>query len=65
VSSSLVTQEFATREGRAGYQMRCREYLCPVPGLRVDSEIISEGDKASHDMLIDALAPGRPSGAAG
>jgi N-methylhydantoinase B len=61
----MVAPEFATREGRAGYQMRYREYLCPVTGLRVDSEIISEGDEASHDMLIDALGPGRPSGAAG
>ncbi len=61
----MVAPEFATREGRAGYQTRYREYLCPVTGLRVDSEIISEGDAASHDILIDALgtaAPAAPRG---
>src|SRR5437879_5262439 len=53
---------FATGEGRAGHRMRYREYLCPVTGLRVDSEIIKEGDKALHDIVVggaDALAIGR------
>jgi N-methylhydantoinase B len=47
-----VAPEFATREGRAGHRMRYREYLCPVTGLRVDSEIIREGDEALHDIEI-------------
>jgi N-methylhydantoinase B len=47
-----VAPEFATREGRAGYLVRYREYLCPVTGLRVDSEIIKEGDEALHDIVI-------------
>jgi hypothetical protein len=51
-----VAPEFATREGRAGYLVRYREYLCPVTGLRVDSEIIADGDEALHDIVI-----GRPS----
>jgi N-methylhydantoinase B len=49
-----VAPEFATREGRAGYRMRYREYLCPVTGLRVDSEIVKEGDEALHDIVIGA-----------
>ena len=47
-----VASEFATREGRAGHRMRYREYLCPVTGLRVDSEIVKEGDEALHDIEI-------------
>jgi N-methylhydantoinase B len=49
-----VAPEFAIREGRAGHRTRYREYLCPVTGLRVDSEIIKEGDEALHDIEIGA-----------
>jgi len=49
-----VAPEFGTREGRAGYQALYREYLCPITGLRVDSEIINEGDEALHDIVIGA-----------
>ena len=49
-----VAPEFGTREGRAGYQALYREYLCPITGLRVDSEIINEGDEALHDIIIGA-----------
>jgi N-methylhydantoinase B len=49
-----VAPEFATRDGRAGHQMRYREYLCPVTGLRVDSEIVKAGDEALHDVEIGA-----------
>ncbi len=55
----MIAPEFATREGRAGYLTRYREYLCPVTGLRVDSEIIKDGDEALHDIVISgAGAPG-------
>jgi N-methylhydantoinase B len=47
-----VAPEFATPEGRAGYLMRYREYLCPVTGLRVDSEIIKGGDETLHDLAL-------------
>jgi N-methylhydantoinase B len=47
-----VAPEFATRPGRAGHRTRYREYLCPVTGLRVDSEILKEGDEALHDIEI-------------
>jgi N-methylhydantoinase B len=47
-----VAPEFATRDGRAGYLVRYREYLCPVTGLRVDSEIVKDGDEALHDIVI-------------
>jgi N-methylhydantoinase B len=49
-----VAPEFAIRDGRAGHQMRYREYLCPVTGLRVDSEIVKAGDEALHDVEIGA-----------
>jgi N-methylhydantoinase B len=52
-----VAPEFASREGRAGHRMRYREYLCPVTGLRVDSEIVQEGDEALHDFELDAADP--------
>jgi N-methylhydantoinase B len=51
-----VAPEFATREGRAGYLMRYREYLCPVTGLRVDSEIIKDGDEALHDLVLSGAS---------
>jgi N-methylhydantoinase B len=47
-----VAPEFATRPDRAGHLMRYREYLCPVTGLRVDSDIIKEGDQALHDIVL-------------
>jgi N-methylhydantoinase A/oxoprolinase/acetone carboxylase beta subunit len=49
-----VAPEFASRGGRAGHRTRYREYLCPVTGLRVDSEIVKEGDEALHDIEIGA-----------
>jgi N-methylhydantoinase B len=47
-----VAPEFATRPGRAGYLMRYREYLCPVTGLRVDTEILKEQDQPLHDIVL-------------
>jgi N-methylhydantoinase B len=55
-----VAPEFATREGRAGHRTRYREYLCPVTGLRVDSEILKEGDEAVHDIEIAAWRVPQP-----
>jgi N-methylhydantoinase B len=50
----MVAPEFATPEGRGGHLMRYREYLCPVTGLRVDSEILTEDGEALHDIVITA-----------
>jgi N-methylhydantoinase B len=47
-----IAPEFAVHEGRAGHLVRYREYLCPVTGLRVDSEILKEGDEALHDIDV-------------
>jgi N-methylhydantoinase B len=47
-----VAPEFATREGRAGWTVRYREYLCPVTGLRIDTEILREGDEPLHDIVL-------------
>jgi N-methylhydantoinase B len=49
-----VAPEFAAREGRAGHRTRYREYLCPVTGLRVDSEILADGDEPLYDIEIGA-----------
>jgi N-methylhydantoinase B len=49
---ATVAPEFAAREGRAGSLMRYREYLCPLTGLRVDSEIVRDGDEVLHDIAI-------------
>ena len=51
-----MAPEFATRRGRAGYLVRYREYLCPVTGLRVDSEIIADGAEALHDIVLQLVA---------
>lgn len=48
--------EFATREGRAGWDVVYREYLCPVTGRRIDSEIVRAGDPALHDIILGASA---------
>ena len=42
--------------------MRYREYLCPVTGLRVDCEIVREGDEALHDIVLSAPADRKPDG---
>jgi N-methylhydantoinase B len=47
-----VAPEFAIRAGRAGHRIRYREYLCPVTGLRVDSEIVEEGHETLHDIEL-------------
>ena len=60
-----VAPEFATREGRVGYNVRYREYLCPVTGLRVDSEIITDGDEALHDIVIGRASAPHPAFASG
>ncbi len=48
--------EFATREGRAGWGIVYREYLCPITGLRIDSEIVRAGDPVLHDIVLEASA---------
>jgi N-methylhydantoinase B len=46
--------EFTARAGRAGWAIRYREYLCPVTGRRLDTEVIREGEDPLHDMAIAA-----------
>jgi N-methylhydantoinase B len=45
--TSAVGPEYVSPAGRAGEAMRYREFLCPVTGLRIDSEIVRPGE----DML--------------
>ncbi|MER7558640.1 hydantoinase B/oxoprolinase family protein [Nocardioides sp. NPDC126508] len=44
--------EYATDESRAGWTVRYREYLCPVTGLRVDSEILRDGDEPMQTIAL-------------
>ena len=47
-----LAPEYATREGRAGYTIRYREYLCPVTGRRIETEILRDGDEPLHDIAL-------------
>lgn len=44
--------EYDTVETRPGWNMKYREYLCPVTGIRFDSEIIREGDEATRGSSL-------------
>jgi hypothetical protein len=37
--------------------MLLREYLCPVSGLRLSTEIIRSGDDPAADMVLGEGAP--------
>jgi N-methylhydantoinase B len=50
--TSEVGPEYAAPAGRAGERMRYREYLCPVTGLRIDSEIVRPGEDMLHGMRL-------------
>jgi N-methylhydantoinase B len=47
-----LAPEFATRPGRPGAAMMLREYLCPVTGLRLTTELIRVGDEPVTDMVL-------------
>jgi N-methylhydantoinase B len=44
--------EFATRPGRPGAAIMLREYLCPVTGVRLATELIKDGDDPVADMTL-------------
>lgn len=46
--------EYATDQTRAGWSMRYREYLDPVTGLRLDSEIIRDGDEPARGFALSS-----------
>lgn len=48
----VLAPEYATHQGRAGFTVRYREYLCPITGRRVETEILREGDQPLHDMAL-------------
>ena len=54
---NVLEPEFATRPGRPGAAMLLREYLCPVSGLRLTTEIIRSGDDPAADMVLARDAP--------
>jgi N-methylhydantoinase B len=47
-----LAPEFATRPGRPGAAILLREYLCPVSGTRLATELIGDGDDPAGDMLL-------------
>jgi N-methylhydantoinase B len=49
---NAVAPEFATRPGRPGEAMLLREYLCPLTGLRLATELIRAGDDPAPDMVL-------------
>jgi N-methylhydantoinase B len=49
---NAVAPEFATRPGRPGEAMLLREYLCPVTGLRLVTELVRPGDDPAADMVL-------------
>ena len=49
---NALAPEFATRPGRPGEAMLLREYLCPLTGLRLATELIRSGDDPAPDMVL-------------
>jgi N-methylhydantoinase B len=49
---NAVAPEFATRPGRPGEAMLLREYLCPLTGLRLATELMQSGDDPAADMVL-------------
>jgi N-methylhydantoinase B len=47
-----VGPEYVSPSGRAGERMRYREFLCPVTGLRIDSEIVRPGEEMLHGLRL-------------
>jgi len=50
--ANAVAPEFAARPGRPGAAMLLREYLCPLTGLRLATELIRSGDDPAADMVL-------------
>jgi len=49
---NALAPEFATRSGRPGAAIMLREYLCPVTGVRLATELIRDGDDPVPDMTL-------------
>jgi N-methylhydantoinase B len=47
-----LAPEFGTRPGRPGAAIMFREYLCPVSGVRLATELIRAGDEPAADMTL-------------
>lgn len=48
--------EFATRPERPGAAMILREYLCPLSGMRLGTELVRSGDEQAADMALAMAA---------
>jgi N-methylhydantoinase B len=48
-----VAPEHEVADTEMADRVRFREYLCPVTGLRIDTELIADGDEPLHDVAID------------
>lgn len=49
-----VGPEYEYTPGRAGRQMVYREYLCPVSGIRIDSEVVRDGERLPAGIRLGA-----------
>ncbi|MFI5436152.1 hydantoinase B/oxoprolinase family protein [Rhodococcus baikonurensis] len=50
--------EYTTDSTRAGWTVRYREYLCPISGLRLETEILRDLDTPLHDMALSRTNSG-------
>jgi N-methylhydantoinase B len=48
-----VAPEHEVADTEMADRVHFREYLCPVTGLRIDTELLADGDEPLHDVVID------------
>jgi N-methylhydantoinase B len=49
----LVAPEHEVADTEMADRVRFREFLCPVTGLRIDTELLADSDEPLHDVHID------------
>lgn len=49
----LVAPEHEVVDTEMADRVRFVEYLCPVTGLRIDTELLADGDESLHDVRVD------------
>jgi N-methylhydantoinase B len=48
-----VAPEHEVADTEMADRIRFREFLCPVTGLRIDTELLADSDEPLHDVHID------------
>jgi N-methylhydantoinase B len=49
-----VAPEHEVADTEMADRIRFREFLCPVTGLRIDTELIADSDDSLHDVQVDS-----------